>query len=350
LGREGRHTTPISARQLRKILLDRGVYHFESESPPEATLADLDFKKVEDYLNVVALPDSNTPPDELLLRRGCLREINGVRLPTYACLLLFGHHPQRWLPSATILAAHFSGPEFGDAFIKRDITGTIPNQLQQAVQFATDQMGQRVSLTGLTHETHPEYPLAAIRELLVNAVTHRDYNHQGDTIHLNLFSNRLAVLSPGTLPGPITVENILTTRFSRNPVLVQVLADLGYVERLGYGLTRVLRVTREAGLPPPQFAEVGGAFRAVIYRGFATTKTPAKSFGDDVTLNTRQKLALSYLTNQPRITNRIYQGLCPDVHPETLRRDLADLVNRGLVIKIGDKRATYYILKSQSSN
>jgi ATP-dependent DNA helicase RecG len=54
---------------------------------------------------------------------------------------------------------------------------------------------------------------------------------------------------------------------------------------------------------------------------------------------------LNFLAAKKRITNRDYQELCPDVHPETLRRDLADLVSRGILIKIGDKRATYYILK-----
>jgi ATP-dependent DNA helicase RecG len=182
---------------------------------------------------------------------------------------------------------------------------------------------------------------------LVNAVAHRDYNHQGDTIHLNLFSDRLEVISPGTLPGPITVENILTARFSRNPVLVQILADMGYVERLGYGLNRVVATTREAGLPPPQFTEIGGSFRAVLWRGASSPPSPVIDDPTvDATLNARQKLALSHLKTQPRITNRIYQDLCPDVHPETLRRDLADLVKRGHLMKIGDKRATYYILKS----
>ncbi len=62
-------------------------------------------------------------------------------------------------------------------------------------------------------------------------------------------------------------------------------------------------------------------------------------------MNLRQETLLEYLDEHPRITNREYQELCPDVHAETLRRDLADLVSRGLLIKVGDKRSTYYILK-----
>jgi ATP-dependent DNA helicase RecG len=67
----------------------------------------------------------------------------------------------------------------------------------------------------------------------------------------------------------------------------------------------------------------------------------------DMDLNIRQKLALQFLLHQSRITSRDYQELCPDVHAETLRRDLADLVSKGVLIKVGDKKATYYILKKK---
>ena len=62
-------------------------------------------------------------------------------------------------------------------------------------------------------------------------------------------------------------------------------------------------------------------------------------------LNPRQELALGFLQENRRITNRDYQQLCPDASPETLRRDFADLVDRGILLKIGEKRATYYVLK-----
>jgi ATP-dependent DNA helicase RecG len=62
-------------------------------------------------------------------------------------------------------------------------------------------------------------------------------------------------------------------------------------------------------------------------------------------LNPRQQLALTQLTSHRRITSHEFQALCPEVHAETLRRDLADLVSRGIIIKVGDKKSTYYILK-----
>ena len=93
-----------------------------------------------------------------------------------------------------------------------------------------------------------EYPMEAARELVVNAVSHRDYSIAGDDIRLFLFRDRMEVSSPGGLPGPVTIDNIKDERFSRNPIIVQVLADMGFIERLGYGVDRVISLMIERNL------------------------------------------------------------------------------------------------------
>ncbi len=347
LGRTGRQTTSIPAPQLRALLLERGVLQFESRIPPHATLDDLDFEQVEAYLQAIHHAPGEKPEDALL-RRGCLQPGEGGLRPTYAALLLFGRHPQQWLPGATLLAARFSGIAFADQYLKQDIGGTLPQQLRQAEQFARDNVRRVVRLVGLTHQETPEYPPEAVRELLVNAVAHRDYNIQGDNIHLHIFADRLEVLSPGGLPGPVTLDNLLEARFSRNPITVQVLSDLGFVERLGYGIDRVMTTMKQNGLPDPRFEENAGRFRAALFT-HATPQPPAPDLSryQTLELNPRQTQLLNHLAAHPRVTNRAYQQLCPDVHPETLRRDLANLVQRGVLLKIGAKRATYYILKDK---
>ncbi|MBN1149207.1 MAG: hypothetical protein JXA78_18245 [Anaerolineales bacterium] len=359
LGREGFRTVTLSARRLRYLLMERGVVQFESMVPPNATLEDLDPHKVSAYVGSLGFPRDETS-EEILLRRGCLRvddrkanrEESTKSLPlrpTYAALLLFGKHPQQWLPNATILAARFSGVRLADRFLKQDIGGTLPEQLQQAEAFVRENLRSVVRLVGLTHEETREVPLEAVRELLVNAVAHRDYNLQGDTIHLNIFANRIEVHSPGGLPGPVTLDNLLEARFSRNAVIVQVLSDLGFVERLGYGLNRVVELMRQNGLKAPKFDETAGSFRVTLFAAErlqpATEAVAGAQAYQDLELNPRQQQALAFLRENRRITNRDYQDLCPDVHSETLRRDLVDLVQRGILVKIGDKRATYYIRK-----
>jgi len=365
LGRSRRQTNPLTARRLRQLLMERGVIQFETRLPPGAAVDDLDPDQVAAYMAALNLPGSESPED-VLLRRGCLRIEDGEPRPTYAALLLFSRHPQQWLPSATILAARFPGGAISDQFIKQEIRGTLPDQMRQAETFVRDNQRSVARLVGLTREETLEYPPEAVRELLVNAVAHRDYNQQGDGIHLHIFANRLEVHSPGALPGPVTLDNLLEARFSRNAVIAQVLSDLGFVERLGYGLNRVVTVMRQNNLRPPRFEETAGTFRATLFSAPArqpasssrststipnlpTTNLPIPNLSayQDLALNPRQELALGHLIARARITNRAYKELCPEVSSETLRRDLVDLVKKGVLIKIGSKRATYYILKKK---
>lgn len=357
LGREGTQTNPLSARQLRTLLVERGVVQFESRLIPDATLEDLDRHQIEAYRERVitaGLLPGDLGWEELLLRRGCLKRVDGALQVTYAALLLFGRYPQQWLPNATILAGRFPGLTLADVYIKQEISGTLPDQLRQAEAFVHSNLKSVVHVTGLTHQEAPEYPIDAVRELLVNAIAHRDYNLQGDNIHLFIFADRLEVQSPGNLPGPVTLHNLLDARFARNAVITQVLSDLGFVERLGYGLDRVIESLKHARLPAPQFEEIASSFRVSLQNNIPELHTLATtgyqsvvdlSLYQNLSLNLRQQAALAYLARYSRITNHQYQALCPEVHAETLRRDLVDLISQGILLKIGDKRATYYILK-----
>lgn len=350
--REGSQTIPIPPRNLRQLLVEKGLVLFESQSPPDASYQDLDEVQIEAYIQAyykaAKIENRENQPGirDVLVQRGCLQAINGDMQPTYAGLLLFGRTPQRWLPAAQILAARFSGHSFGDRFVKEEMNGSILSQLQQAEKFLRANLQSVVRMIGLAHQEVLEYPFEAVRELVVNAVAHRDYNLQGDGIHLNIFSDRLEVTSPGGLPGPITVDNILSARYSRNPVIVQVLADLGFVERLGYGLDRAVTSMRQNSLNPPEFEESAGTFRVTLHNTpTEDSPQPDMSRYQALDINPRQETALNYLGTRRRITNREFHDLCPEVHPETLRRDLSDLVSKGVLVKIGDKKSTYYILK-----
>jgi ATP-dependent DNA helicase RecG len=162
-----------------------------------------------------------------------------------------------------------------------------------------------------------------------------------------MFADRLEVYSPGRLPGHVTLENIVEERFSRNPLIVQMLVDLGFIESLGYGIDRMIQQMEDAGLPRPVFEETVNGFKVTLRgQGESLISEGAHpSRWAHLNLNERQQAALVYLTEHDRITNRAYQELCPDVSPETIRRDLVELVSRGLLLKIGDKKATYYIFK-----
>jgi ATP-dependent DNA helicase RecG len=344
--RSGGKNAVLSARQVRQLLLERGDAGFESQIPPNARLSDLDETKVSRYvatLQGLAVESS----EEALLLRGCLAETEGGPVPTYAGILLFGRSPERFCRHSEIVAVRYLGQDMSDEFVREDIRDTLPEQIRLAEAFLVSHMRRGIRINNLARDEETEYPPKAVREAIVNAVAHRDYSVRGDSIRVSMFADRIEFYSPGRLPGHVTLQNIVDERFSRNEIIVQALSDLGFIERLGYGIDRMIRLMRGRGLPAPEFQETANGFKVILYSPagrFVATQPDAKKWRL-MNLNPRQESALAFIAETGRITNRDFQELAPDISPETVRRDLADLVDKGLLLKIGEKRATYYILK-----
>ena len=144
----------------------------------------------------------------------------------------------------------------------------------------------------------------------------------------------------------MTLDNLLSERFSRNEAIVQALSDLGFVERLGYGIDRMVAAMSEAGLPAPVFEETVAGFKVTLrgHGDLLVSADPAARWGNR-RLNPRQERALAHLAEHGSITNREFRELFPDLSDETIRRELAGLVDEGLIMKVGERKATYYILK-----
>ena len=354
--REGRSNRLLATAELRRRLIERGEISFESEAARLAHRTDLDDAKVQRYLQ--ALVGAGQPAGEtgglplpdaegVLRQRRCL---TADGQPTYAGILLFGKDPQPFVPGSELIVVRYAGLEQGDTYLREDIRDTLPEQIRRAEAFLVNNMRVGAKLSGLAREEKLEYPREAVREAVVNAIAHRDYSVRGQETRVFMFADRLEITSPGKLPGPVTLDNLDQERFSRNEAIVQVLSDLGFIERLGYGINRMRRLMAEAGLPAPVFRETANGFQVVLYghgeRLAPNERMPVRmSQYAHLALNERQEHALTLAQTQGRVTNRDLQEFAPDVSAETIRRDLADLVDKNLLLKIGEKRATYYILK-----
>ena len=351
---------PLKPADMRRLIFERGTVNFETEVAQGATLDDLDWEKVEAYVaNLRGIGDTDTR--KILLKRGCLATSDDETYPTNAGILLFGNDPQRFIRGAEITAARFAGETMSDTFSRQDILGTLPDQIKRAETFLVDHLRRGVQLSHtMARQEQFEYPLEAARELVVNAVAHRDYSISGDGVRLFIFKNHMEITNPGKLAGPVTIANIKDERFSRNPVIVQVLADMGFIERLGYGVDRVMNLMEQHKLQAPDFEETAGGFRVILRNAPApedtepepeTVKVEFNGMYKGIAINPRQEAALIHLhsSGNNRITNSDLQQLCPDVHAETIRRDLVDLVAKNILQKMGQKRGSYYILKQDST-
>jgi ATP-dependent DNA helicase RecG len=376
LRREGATDQPILPDALRRLLLERGETSWERLVAEGTALDDLDANKISAYVRRVG-PAAEGDPLGFLFRRGCLTTTNDRRpttntsrlapsahrlvpdngqrttdyLPTNGGLLLFGESEavERQFPQCEITLVRYRGRDMSDEFIREDIHDTLVEAVRRAEIWLSEHMRRGSRMAGLERQDWLQFPHGAVREALVNAVAHRDYTVRGEGIRIALFGDRMECYSPGRLPGHVTLQNLVAERFSRNETLVQVLADYGLIERLGYGIDRMLRQMADAGLPPPEFRETAAGFLVTLHGQVGDDRYDVGGVNAEewrrMGLNERQIAALLHLAEQRRITNRDLQELAPDVSAETIRRDLADLVERGLLLKVGEKRGAYYILK-----
>jgi len=347
LVRAGVENRPLSGDQIRQLAATKSTGDFEAELAPGARREDFDDETIAEFITKWEERQHREwtrSVDDLLLEVGALDEDGH---PTIAGVLLFAGNPQAFLPQSGLTFVKFVGtlprgesgqPGYGR---REEISGPLARIIQRTWEVVGEEMRTGAVVTGLEREEHTEYPVSAVREALVNAVAHRDYRLGGRRIEVRMFRDRMEITSPGGLPGFITVDNIVDEHFSRNPRIVSGLYQWGYIEELGLGVDLMIEEMVRAGHPPPSFRDTPYSFTVTLNN--VRERAPLPSWTR--TMNERQAKALAYVQEHRRITNREYRQLCPDVSSETLRLDLVDLVEQGILLKIGAKKGTYYIIK-----
>ncbi|WP_374689841.1 ATP-binding protein [Promineifilum sp.] len=337
---------PLTGDEIRTLAASRPTLDFETEAVPGARPGDLDRETLREYLDKREARTGSrvASVSELMYEVGATdREGN----PTLIGLLLFGRNPQAFLPQSGVVFVKFPGAEprgedGGIGYGRRaELNGPLARIIERAWSIVFDEMRIGATVSGLEREEVLEYPRFAVREALVNAVAHRDYRISGRRIEIRMYADRLEIISPGGLPGYMTLDNLVDEHFSRNPRLVNGLFQWGYIEELGLGIDQMIEEMLQAGHPPPEFRATPHSFTVILSNKRERASTPKWTRS----MNERQTRAVNFVRESGSITNREYRQLCPDVSPETLRLDLADLVERGVLLKIGSKKGTYYILK-----
>ena len=190
-------------------------------------------------------------------------------VPTNAAILLFGKFPQRFTLPSEVKCAHFHGTEVAKPIPSHQVyKGTAFQLVDQAIDFVMS----KINLSVGTRENGPqapvryEIPREVVAEAIVNAVAHRDYNSNG-SVQVMLFTDRLEVWNPGTLPPALTLEKLRKPHSSipGNPLLAEPLYLTKYIERMGTGTGDMIRRCAAAGLPEPEFSLANG-FVTTIWR------------------------------------------------------------------------------------
>ncbi len=360
----------LSHYEVTQLLSNRTQPNHDREPVAGATPADLADDLVGAYLARVrrrSLAFRSTDRERLLVRLGVLStDADGVVRPTVAGLLCLGEYPQEFFPQLFVSFVVLPGLRMGETgpdgrrFLDNEaITGPIPSMVADVVAVAIRNMRVGAIITGIGREDRYDYPLDVIRELIVNALMHRDYSPaaRGAQVQVELYPDRLVVASPGGLFGPITVADLGSEEHpstSRNQTLAAMLADVevpgsrgeALCENRGSGLLSVMAELRRAGMSPPEFDVTPGRVTVTVPQHALLAPETIAWIGSlrQTGLSDEQHLALAMMRTAGRVTNAMLQAW--GVDRLSAGRALKDLVGRGVAMSTGGRRyASYHLVE-----
>ena len=278
----------------------------------------------------------------------------GEHYATAAGIVMLAKDPSAVFPQCRILADAYRGAEAdGDPRDHEDIRGPMPLAIERAIEFIDRNTRHPMRIVGLDRVRLDEYPVDGLREALVNAVAHRQYEDAGRKIILEVFADRVNVLSPGLPPAPLTLTSLRRGKYrpcSRNPVLAQCLSSFHRIEERGSGFRRMREQMLDHGLEPPTIGTDTGYFQITFAGPGENVErlqvppgrrrvTPAV----EAQLNERQRKIMAQALESGSVTT----GWCIEalgVVRDTAHRDLVALVELGLLARTGSGRSAKYVL------
>lgn len=359
----------MSAYEVSLWLSERQQPTHDRRLVAEATIGDLNADTLARFvarLRTTRQAVLGTMDTDEILRRTHVTGVDadGTLRPTLAGLFAFGIYPQQFFPQLNLTVVVYPtdrpgepGPR-GERFVdNRSIDGDIPAMLTGALDVIHPHLKRRGIVQGLYRVDEPEYPIEVLREAIVNALAHRDYSaaSHGAQVQIELYPNRLMARNPGGLYGPVDVSRLgfETLTSARNPVLLKLLEDVeaepsrAVCENRGSGLATVRELLGRAGMNPPSLRDNISTFEFEVSNESLIDEATATWLSEIGVAGLRptQLTALAYLRRRhQRLTNSTYRTISGIRDSRDAGKQLRDLVERGLLVQLGDRGAASYTL------
>ena len=336
--RSGSVKQELTGAALNEFLLKRAGHTWDDVVEDDATFDDIDESTIKKYLRKAdeagRLPDVDGLSTPELLEK--LRLTKNGKLKR-AAIILFGKDPGRFYPNTFVKIGKFEDDDCTIRFQETEEGNII--QLVDKVLRTLDHkfLIRNISFEGMNRIETLEYPIPALREMILNALIHRNY--LGAPTQLRVYDKKLFLWNHGTLPEGITLAELKDTHssFPRNPVLAEVCFKGGYIDSWGSGTIKIVKTCKAAGLPEPVLEEKWGGFIVTLFQDRFSEEELQK-----LGLNDRQIKAVLYVKEKGRITNLQYLDINEGITDRTALRDLDFLVELGIFQRIGDKKSAYY--------
>ena len=303
---------PLTRDEVRKLEYDKTIRKFEDEAREDFDSNDFRQKVVAFYKDKINFVGTD---EDVMLKRNLAVKKDGKVLYKNSAILLFAEDPDKYIPNAMVRYVRYAGVSVKTGtehnVIKDEkFYGCIPRLIEILKRFIYASLRDYYYLDMNTGKfiKISEYPEEAWLEGVVNALCHRSYNLQGNCIYIKHFDDRLEISNSGPLPAQVTVENIRTERYARNPRIARILSDMGYVRELNEGVPRIYASMEKSMLAKPEYTDKNDTV-TLLLRNKVTghemaipEKVMQKIEKIWSTLNETQKKIISYLFDNHRAT------------------------------------------------
>ena len=346
--RIGSTTSVMPQERYQQLLLERSYSQHRWENRPAigVKLTDLDDEEIRRTvrLGIEAgrMPEVTGSDIADILDRLGIRQHGHI---LHAAVVLFGSNFLPDYPQCQLRMARFKGIDKSEFLDQRQLYGHAFHLLGEAMLFLRRHLpvAGRILPGVLERQDEPLFPLAALREAVVNALCHRTYTHPGGAVSVAIFDDRLEIWSDGTLPFGLRPEDLKQDHPSRprNPLITSVFYRRGLIEQWGRGTQKIVELCVKAGHPEPEFAEQAGT---VVVRFLPRGYIAPQRIAHDLTQ--RQREILQILAGRDAALREMLTALSHPSSERALRDDLYHLKRLGLIETRGHGRgATWFLVQ-----
>jgi len=264
-------------------------------------------------------------------------QLNENQFLKRAAILLFHNKPEIFVTGSYVKIGYFKSDS--ELIFQDEIHGNLFIQAEKTIEILfTKYIKANISYKGIQRIETFDYPKEAIREAILNAISHKDYS-SGAPIQISVYKDKIMIWNNGELPVDWTIDDLKSKHASipYNPEIANAFFRIGYIESWGRGIKKIIEKCKEAGIPDVTFkykpSDFWITFKKDIY---------FEDYLNQLNLNKRQVKALIHWKKEGVITNSQYKDKF-DISDRTALRDLFELTERGILKKVGEKRTVKYL-------
>lgn len=331
---------------LQDFLLSKGEQTWDNIPVPNTSMDDIDLESVEGFvrrsIRFSRMPSSalSQSPKHILNNLHLLAKDGSL---TNAAILLFGKNPQRHFVGAYFRIGRFHSNE-SDLIFQDEISGNLINMPDAVMDLLKSKyLTSPIHYEGLQRIEQLEIPEEGLREIICNAIVHKDY--RGVHTQMKVYDDYIRLWNEGNLMEGLTIDWLRQEHNSvpRNKTIARVFYFAGFIESWGRGIQIIDQSFLQAGLPVPQYKEEGGGITTIIPRNRSTQEKgiSTQESTQESTPKSTQKKVVEYLSIKPSLTRNDLADLI-GVTPDAIKKHLSSLQRKGILRRVGSTKGGHW--------